>query len=187
MQFFPFFQVKCRTSERRDILNNNKNGLSRREKLFCVYYSNACGTEQSAIYAGYTKNPYEKGCQLLSRSEIVSEIGKLSKARTGALKSVASAGFEKLAFSKITDAVSLLYMDSPSKKTIENLDLFNVSEIKKGKDGAMEIKFFDRAKALSMLYELKDEKESQTSLFDALNFGAMNLSEGDENDVQAIF
>lgn len=170
-------------------MNNKNSGLSRREKLFCVYYANACGTLQSAIYAGYSKNPFEKGCQLLTRSEIVKEIERISKVRTGAAKSVVAVGFEKLAFSKITDAVSLLYMDNPSKKTVENLDLFNVSEIKKGKDGAMEIKFFDRAKTLSMLCELKDEESSQSNLFDALNLGAASLcdSEGDENDVSEIF
>ena len=57
-------------------------------------------------------------------------------------------GYERLALGKVTDAIKLLYCENLSDDEIEKLDLTNISEIKKPKDGAMEIKFFDRLKAL---------------------------------------
>lgn len=57
-------------------------------------------------------------------------------------------GYERLALGKVTDAIKLLYCENLSDDEIEKLDLTNIAEIKKPKDGAMEIKFFDRLKAL---------------------------------------
>ena len=48
-------------------------------------------------------------------------------------------------------AISLLFMENPSVDKLKTMDLFSVAEIKRPKDGAMEIKFFDRLKALEKL------------------------------------
>ena len=58
-------------------------------------------------------------------------------------------GYERLAFGSTSDAFRLLM--SEGELDVQTLDLYNVSEIKKPKDGAMEIKFFDRLKALEKL------------------------------------
>ena len=72
-------------------------------------------------------------------------------------------------------------MDSPDKKTLENMDLYMVSEIRKPRDGAMEIKFFDRIKALEKLCQLSSGEDSKNiGLLSALNMGAENLSRGDD-------
>ena len=56
---------------------------------------------------------------------------------------------EKLCFGKPNDVVKLvLYNDSLTPYQLSRLDLSAVSEIKKGKDGAFEIKLIDRIKAL---------------------------------------
>ena len=56
---------------------------------------------------------------------------------------------EKLCFGKPNDIVKLvLYNDSLTQYQLARLDLTAVSEIKKGKDGAFEIKLIDRIKAL---------------------------------------
>ena len=47
-----------------------------------------------------------------------------------------------------------------------------VSEIKRPKDGSMEIKFFDRLKALEKLESKSQENSGAESLFDAINNGA---------------
>jgi hypothetical protein len=54
-----------------------------------------------------------------------------------------------------------------------------VSEIRRPKDGAMEIKFFDRARALEKLASLSMERESSGSLYDAIGSVA-ERSEGDD-------
>ena len=57
---------------------------------------------------------------------------------------------------------------------LPSLDLFNVSEIKRPKGGGMEIKFFDRLKAIDKLRELAVEQDNKekTSFFDALEKSA---------------
>ena len=65
---------------------------------------------------------------------------------------------------------------------IEKLDLFNVSEIKRPKGGGLEIKFFDRLKALERLDKISGgEEHSQSSFIQALSEGAKNLSQGDSD------
>ena len=63
-------------------------------------------------------------------------------------------GLKQLAFGSVSDAVSLLYLsDEEILAKLPRLKLLNVSEIKRPKGGGMEIKFFDRLKALEKLKE----------------------------------
>ena len=72
----------------------------------------------------------------------------------------------------------MLCENSLSAEEIEKLDLFNVSEIKRPKGGGLEIKFFDRLKALEKLAALGGaEENSQSSFIKALSEGARLLSE----------
>ena len=59
------------------------------------------------------------------------------------------------------------------------MDFFNISEIKKKKGGDIEIKFFDRLKALEKLQQLCDEKDYMTenSLYNAISSCASALTE----------
>ena len=72
----------------------------------------------------------------------------------------------------LVGAVSLLYKNSPTSEELENADLFMVSEIKRPKDGAMEIKFFDRLKALEKLGCRNDGDSGAKQLFDAIDRSA---------------
>lgn len=132
-------------------MRDSKNNLTAREKLFCLYFLSFGSAEEAAYNAGFEKNPRRTGEELLCRKKISDEINRLSACRERSLSESAKIGYQRLAFGKITDAVSLLYMDNPTKEELEHMDLFLVSEIKKPKDGAMEIKFFDRLKALEKL------------------------------------
>lgn len=89
-------------------------------------------------------------------------------------------GLRHLAFGEITDAVALLYeSEEKISERLSSLDLFNVSEIKRVKGGGMEIKFFDRLKAIDKLREIA-EKENDvsepTSFYMALEKGARALN-----------
>lgn len=83
-------------------------------------------------------------------------------------------GLRRLAFGEIQDAVLLLFADE--NEILERLgefNLFNVSEIKRPKGGGMEIKFFDRLKALEKLRESETESPAEPlSFYRALEEGA---------------
>ncbi|MBQ7965086.1 MAG: terminase small subunit [Ruminococcus sp.] len=164
-----------------DSKSKKKKGLKHREELFCYYFVNTQSVELSAKKAGYKKNPFVAGQQLLLRDDIVAQIKDLVSKQKEVYSVIAECGYLRLAFSSVCDAVSLLYMDNPDKKTLENMDLYLVSEIRKPRDGATEIKFFDRIKALEKLSQQKSGDESMgLGLMDALALGAQSLSDGDD-------
>lgn len=66
-------------------------------------------------------------------------------------------GLKRLAFGSCSDAVYLVFADElPPPDVIDKLDLFNVSEIKRVKGGGVEVKLFDRLKALEKLFEFEN-------------------------------
>ncbi|MBQ3969200.1 MAG: hypothetical protein II685_01795 [Clostridia bacterium] len=90
-------------------------------------------------------------------------------------------GYEKLAFGSTADAFRLLMCSDHSELNVDEMNLFNVSEIKKPKDGAMEIKFFDRIKALEHLGDIPDDENKAESFYNVLSSCAKELrSECDE-------
>lgn len=169
--------------ERIDILKKKQRGLSKREKMFCVFYVSSADAKQSAISAGFKKEPKRRGTELLCREDICEYITYLAKIKKSVSVQMANTLLQRLAMSDISDAVSLLFLDSPTKEQLQKMDLLLVSEIKKPKDGALEIKFFDRFKALEKLTQENDSKsESGNSLYEALRLGAQNISLLREND-----
>ena len=62
-------------------------------------------------------------------------------------------GCRRLAYGSCNDAVRLLFCDEACED-LAKMDLFNVSEIKRPKDGAMEIKFYSRFEAMERLVQL---------------------------------
>ncbi len=159
-------------------MKNKDSGLTQREKLFCVCFASTADIEHSAKCAGYDKEPLKKGQALLLKPEVADEIVSLSKNRERAMSEVTQLFYERLAFGSIADAVSLLYMDSPTKEQLSKMDLYMVQEIKKPKDGAMEIKFFDRLKALEKIAQSReDTKQVSSSLVEALYQGAQKISD----------
>ncbi|MCD8095924.1 MAG: terminase small subunit [Ruminococcus sp.] len=74
----------------------------------------------------------------------------------------ASEGLRRIAFGRNNDAVKLAFSEEVTPQMIENLDLYGVSEIKCGK-GVVEIKFFDRQKALDALYLAESEQANENS------------------------
>lgn len=90
-------------------------------------------------------------------------------------------GLSRLAFGDIQDSVRLLFESEENiLSSLPTLDLFNISEIKRQKGGGMEIKFFDRIKALEKLREIigSDEKHTSASFYEALEKSAASVKEG---------
>ena len=106
------------------------------------------------------------------RDDIAAELDARFAAREKNCRRMALAGYERLAFGSVSDAVRLIFEEDPTGESLSGYDLFNVSEIRRPKDGAMEIKFFDRIRALEKLEEAGDD--SQTRLADF--YGALMKS-----------
>ena len=160
-----------------------KKNLSKREKDFCICYASCGNCFEAALKAGLTKNPQQEGERLLCRSDISDEIARVEKTMEKTSSCLAKVGYQRLAFGNIADAISLLFMENPSVDKLKTMDLFSVAEIKRPKDGAMEIKFFDRLKALEKLEVMSSNKENHiTPFYEALKMGADVLSRDDVNN-----
>lgn len=125
--------------------------LKNREKEFCVCFAETGDPKLAAAMAGYKIRPRVRGLKLLSRDDIQEEIKRLVRQKEKLMSTLASIGYQRLAFGDASDAVSLLYKNDSECAELGGMDLFMISEIKKPKDGAVEIKFFDRLKALEKL------------------------------------
>lgn len=152
-------------------------GLTQRERLFCCTFV-SCGNYKEALAAAGYRCPERSLSQLLSRDDINEEIDRLLAIRSRTSAMLARAGYERLAFGNISDAVKLVFKDSVDSQELEGYDLFNVSEIRRPKDGAMEIKFFDRTKALEKLESIGSENKNTIPDF----YSALLRGAGDEDD-----
>ena len=151
-----------------------KKKLKPKEKLFCAYFVCLGDAGEAAERAGYGGDRIMAGNRMLCEEKILNEIERLTSARKGALAGLASAGYYRLAFGGITDALRLLYMDDPAPEQLKGMDLFLISEIKKPKEGMLEIKFFDRLKALEKLETSGGESEGVSGLYEAIGRGAQS-------------
>ncbi len=126
--------------------------LTAKEKLFCVLFAENRNGREAAARAGYAM-PQKTAVRLLEKKSIRAEISALSKSCAADLDEVCQ-GYRRLAFGTYADALKLLFApEGLTPDSLEKLDMFNVSEIKRPKDGALEIKFFDRLKALEHLQQ----------------------------------
>jgi hypothetical protein len=90
-------------------------------------------------------------------------------------------GLEKIAFGRVNDAVRLLFGEEPEPKELERMDFNNIAEIRRLKDGGLELKFYDRMKALECLKSLSENGAGQSPLCRALEQCAQTM-EGETGD-----
>ena len=135
--------------------------LTRKEQLFCLYYAQDRNGRQAAAKAGYL-TPQQTSAHLLNRKDIRDAIAENTAVHEPFAAEI-RAGYRKLAFGSVADALRLFFEDVPPDR-LDTLDLFNVSEIRRPKDGALEIKFFDRLKALEHLQQLEEGGGSDPAL-----------------------
>ena len=156
-----------------------KKNLNTKEKLFCVFYLAHGNAAEAAMLAGFDE-PQKNGNLLILRDDIAEYISSVYQKKLEFLSRQAITGYERLAFGSFNDAVSLLFADSLSKEQLSSIDLFNVAEIKRPKEGAMEIKFFDRIKALEKLELLdRSQKNSASDFYNAIINGIKNSQDDD--------
>ena len=155
-----------------------KHKLTAREKEFCLCFAQTGDAANAAREAGYA-GAERTGRRLLCEERICAELERLAALRLRLLGMMAATGYQRLAFGSAADAVSLVYEQEPDRERLEKMDLFLISEIKRPKDGAMEIKLFDRVKALEKLENMSAANGAADSLFDAIGRSAAGC-DGDD-------
>lgn len=157
--------------------------LTSKETEFCRIYASCRNVREAAARAGFAF-PEKAGLKLLSKAGIAEEIERCGESQ----KCLAEAadGLRRIAFGSVTDAVKLILCPE-TIADLEELDLFLVSEIKLPKSGGIEVKFFDRIKALEALASLSDDggSEGAAPFINAIFKGAeaitgVERSDGDE-------
>lgn len=153
-----------------------KKRLTKKERLFCGCYVECGNAEEAARKAGFTKEKDTIGAELLCREHIMDEISRLLSKRDEILRHRVQCGYERLVFANLADSVKLLFMQEPDLCELDGLDLFNISEIRRPKDGMIEIKFYDRLRALEKMAGLQEQKGSEAvPFYKALELGAHAL------------
>lgn len=159
-----------------------KKKLTEKELLFCRYFVRTQTPREAALAAGYSSLFAKKKADFLAESPLIrKEIQRIKKEEGEyfSLKAKVTGGLLRASLGDIGDCVKLLAMsDEEILAKGEQLDLFNVSEIKRPKGGGMEIKFVDRVKALSALMALVDEENSfcdESGFLSALEASARGL------------
>lgn len=154
--------------------------LSSKERLFCTYYCLGRNGREAAAKSGY-HFPEKSAARLLKKKEVREQIIKNDSERKSKTDDII-AGYYRLAFGCITDAVKLILDNEIDETKLEEMDLFLISDIKKPKGGGIEIKFFDRLKALEKLEALvsKEADSNSCSLYSAIEKGAKALGNEDE-------
>ena len=148
-----------------------KRNTKARLNSFCCNYVILGSVEEAAVRAGFPReSALSQGIELLKSTECRQLIAQLRQILSDS--STVAAGLKRLAFGSCTDAVYLVFAEElPPAEVIEKLDLFNVSEIKRVKGGGVEVKLFDRLKALEKLFELENafsDRDKAESLIRAL-------------------
>ena len=154
-----------------------KRTIRPQERSFCIWYAMLCNVQEAALHAGYPQEEaLERGVLLLQRAdcrELIQSVLKSLSLRSPIPQVLA--GLERLAFGSCNDAAKLIFSaDNLSPEELAKLDLFNVTEIKRDKNGGVEIKLCDRQKAMEQMltYASRTETQSQAdALLTALTGG----------------
>lgn len=136
--------------------------------------------KEAAIKAGYSSLAAEKTAQkLLSKQDINEYLEKIKiDFKKDQILNLAILALKRLIFCRPNDVLILaLKSQELNENQIEKLDLFQISEIKKLKDGGFEFKFTDRVKAIDCLTSLIEKMGEKSSLDDF--FRALSLKDGE--------
>ena len=160
-----------------NISNNNVDNGKNTAREFAAYFLALGNPQEAAMKLGVPpERALAEGFRLMQSGEVKRELRRQKKCETA--RAEALAGLRRLAFGRVNDAIELLN-DGADCISADELDLFNVSEIKRPKGGGVEIRFFDRLEALEKLAELESREASASSadrFFSALSGSAKESS-----------
>lgn len=135
--------------------------LTKKEMEFARLVAELGNTTEAAYKSGFTVFPGKKAEKLMRKKCVTDEIEK----HKDKLQKVNEAivGLRRIAFGSIADPVSLATRFGEDIDT-SSLDLFSVSEIKYQIGKGVEMKFYDRLKALEKLAEIESSNENAGTL-----------------------
>lgn len=148
--------------------------LTSKETEFCRQFAQLRNVREAAARAGYIF-PEKAGLKLLSKPQIAAAVDSYGELLRRS--SEAADGLRRIAFGSVADAVKLAFAPEEAERA-EELDLFMISEIKLPKSGGIEIKFYDRIKALEALCEISENgnQEGAAPFINAIFKGAEAMS-----------
>ena len=134
---------------------------------FAAKYAECGNAYEAALFAGAGKlTAAFEGIRLLSSKAVRN---KVAAAKNRNAECPALQGLRRIAFGRNNDAVRLAFSENITNEDIDNADLFGVAEIKCGKGGIVEMKFFDRLKALDLLSVCEREQNSSLDAQSLIN------------------
>jgi len=161
--------------------------MTKKERQFAEAYVRLRDEKEAAIACGIPAVLARSTGLIFLQKKAVQHYLDEAEAKTvvfDAEKAVA-AGLYRLAFGGGNDAAELLYLSADEvSEVLPKLDLFRVSELKKTKSDAVELKFYDRFRAMELLLELaarSDHRDSMKELLKALD-DSSSLVEGGTNE-----
>lgn len=135
--------------------------------MFCRYYNNCLNGKEAAIKAGYKNSIAEKIAEkLLEKKEICCFLEELKNnlKKEKILKLIVIA-LKRIILYRPNDTIKLLKnIETIGEEEIEKLDLFQISELKKLRDGSFEFKFIDRIKAIETLLPILEKMENNLQI-----------------------
>lgn len=165
-------KIKSKNSGKENGMKNRK--LTKKELLFCHCFALYGNSREAASKSGYARAE-KSGLRLMAREEIREEIRTLISHKTSRDEIIC--GLKRLAFGSVADPMKIILSDGSESFDTESMDLFGISEIKKPKGGGLEIKFFDRLKALEKLSQLceQGDEDSSVPFYEAIRKSAKAL------------
>lgn len=148
--------------------------MTKTEKRFCEYLAITQNAVSAAKLSGFTDEPEIAAARLIQKTSVRKRCKKIIKSLCDSTDAVG--GLYRIAFSQPVDIINKVFSEQPD---FSKSDLFCVSEIKKGANGAVEIKFFDKLKALQLISEMRpnDEANKLKDFYEAITLGAKSISE----------
>jgi|GEM_PF-80669 len=145
-------------------------------KAFCRWYLVLGNAAEAAQKAGFpAKSAEADALRLLQTPSCRSYLAQLAAQPALPIQSLVIAGLSRLAFGSANDAAKLVFAEeAPTNAALSALDLFHVSEIRRDKGGGVEVRLFDRQRAMERLLECAvsaDSSAAAAALLAALGGG----------------
>lgn len=148
-------------------------------KAFAQMFVRTRNGAESAVRLGAEPAEAKKiEAEYLSNGRVKSLVRSLDKDDAQTLCYVKT-GLSRLAFGSVNEAAALVFDENITRDEILKADLFNVAELKRVKGGGVEMKFFDRQRALEKLVELDPELKEISTAQQFLNAVYGNTEESD--------
>lgn len=144
-----------------------------KDMLFCRHYCKCQNEEEAAKKANISE---KKAVKLLQDPNFQQKIKKIENQNdNNQLRHWAITALQRLIFCSPNDTLTLaLKNDQLNESQIENLNLFQIAEFKKQKDGSLEFKFFNKLEAINCLIEIMNNLNNLNQTNNFLN--ALNSS-----------